>query len=146
MSASDSVQIVLLGQPRGKERPRGTKDGHFYTPEKTRSYEAALKYAAQQVMGDRAPMIGPLGMNMRIIVPIAQSWSKIRQKAAKTGAEMPTKKPDIDNVQKMLDALNLIVWVDDAQIVDTHVVKRYGEKPGLWVDVFRVETGAGVLG
>jgi Holliday junction resolvase RusA-like endonuclease len=141
----ERVQIVLLGQPRGKERPRGTKDGHFYTPEKTRSYEAALKYAAQQVMGDRIPMAGPLRVDMRIIVPIAASWAQKRQAAARFGFEMPTKKPDIDNVQKMLDALNLIVWVDDAQIVDTHVVKRYGDKPGLWVDVYKIELGEGAF-
>lgn len=47
------IEIVLLGAPRGKERPRLTKAGHVYTPEKTRNYEAALKYAAQQAMAGR---------------------------------------------------------------------------------------------
>lgn len=129
------IEIVLLGAPRGKERPRGTKDGHFYTPEKTRNYEAALKYAAAEVMGAKAPLDGPLHVDLRIVVPIAPSWPKKRQEAARAGREWPTKKPDLDNVMKMLDALNLVVWVDDSQIVTTNIDKRYGEKPGLWVTV-----------
>ena len=51
------IEIVLLGQPRGKERPRLTKAGHVYTPEKTRDYEAALKFAACQAMAGRAPYV-----------------------------------------------------------------------------------------
>lgn len=133
------IEIVLLGAPRGKERPRGTKDGHFYTPEKTRSYEAALKYAAVEVMGDRAPLTGPLDVTLDIVMPITASWPKKRQRAAREGTEWPTKKPDMDNVMKMLDALNLVVWVDDSQIVKTRIDKRYGDKPGLWVKVKPIE-------
>lgn len=129
------IEIVLLGAPRGKERPRGTKDGHFYTPQKTRSYEAALKYAAAEVMGDTPPLTGPLQVDLRIVVPITDSWPKKRQQAARSGVELPTKKPDLDNIMKMLDALNLVVWVDDCQIVKTNIEKRYGDKPGLWVSV-----------
>jgi Holliday junction resolvase RusA-like endonuclease len=139
------IEIVLLGAPRGKERPRGTKDGHFYTPEKTRNYEGALKYAAAEVMGSRAPLDGPLHVDLRIVVPIAPSWPKKRQEAARAGREWPTKKPDLDNVMKMLDALNLVVWIDDSQIVTTNIDKRYGEKPGLWVTVRPIE-GEGIFG
>lgn len=133
------IEIVLLGAPRGKERPRGTKEGHFYTPEKTRSYEAALKYAAKEVMGDLAPLSGPLDVDLKIVVPITGSWPQKRQRAAREGTEWPTKKPDMDNIMKMLDALNLVVWVDDSQIVKTSMEKRYGDKPGLWVTVKPIE-------
>jgi len=132
------IEIVLLGAPRGKERPRLTKAGHAYTPEKTRNYEAALKYAAEQVMGDRPPLTGPLKINIRAVMPIAQSWPKKRQEAARSGTERPTKTPDWENVAKMIDALNLVVWVDDSQIVDGAVQKFYGDKPGLWIKVEQV--------
>ena len=49
--------------------------------------------------------------------------------AAMAGKVFPTKKPDLDNCAKMLDALNLVVWTDDAQIVDMHVRKVYHENP-----------------
>lgn len=129
------IEIVLLGTPRGKERPRLTKSGHVYTPEKTRNYEAALKYAAQQAMGDRPPLDGPLTMSMSVVVPIPQSWPKKRQEAARSGLEWPTKKPDGDNFLKMKDALNLVVWIDDSQIVREYVEKKYGDKPGMTIRV-----------
>lgn len=139
------IDIVLLGAPRGKERPRGTKDGHFYTPEKTRNYEAALKYAAGEVMGDRPPLDGPLHVDLSIVVPIAISWPRKRQEAARAGQEWPTKKPDLDNVMKMLDALNLVVWIDDSQIVTTNIRKRYGDKPGLWISVKPINAQEGIF-
>lgn len=130
-----AIEIVLLGAPRGKERPRMTRAGHVYTPEKTRDYEAALKYAAKQAMGERPPLEGPLELRMKVVVPIAQSWSKKRQAAARDGTEWPTKKPDLDNFMKTIDACNLIVWVDDSQIVKTNIEKRYGDKPGMTIQV-----------
>ena len=40
------VEIELSGQPVGKGRPRFTKTGHAYTPEKTKEYERRLHAAA----------------------------------------------------------------------------------------------------
>lgn len=139
------IEIVVLGEPIAKGRPRFTKEGRAYTPARTRSFEAILRYAAEQVMGDRRPLEGPLAVEMEIVMPIAQSWPKKRQKAAREGRERPTKKPDWDNFGKVVDACNLVVWIDDGQIVDGRVVKRYGDKPGMWIRVWPVET-EGVFG
>lgn len=133
------IEIVLLGSPRGKERPRLTKSGHVYTPEKTRNYEGALKFAGQQVMGDNPPLTGALEIDIMIRVPISPSWPKKRQEAARSGLERPTKKPDFDNYAKVCDALNLVVWVDDSQIVDGRVRKFYSDKPGMWITVRPVQ-------
>ena len=129
------IEIVLLGAPRGKERPRGTKDGQFYTPDKTRNYEAALKLAAGQVMGERPLLEGPLELDIIIRRPIPRSWSKKRQAAARSGVLRPTSKPDFDNYAKTVDALNLIVWIDDSQVVDGRVRKFYSDKPGMFITV-----------
>ncbi|MEC5291547.1 MULTISPECIES: RusA family crossover junction endodeoxyribonuclease [unclassified Aurantimonas] len=139
--SEEPIEIILLGQPRGKGRPRVAEAGHVYTPVSTRDYEAWLKFGAQEVMGDRPPLAGPLRVDLRIVVPIARSWPKKRQEAARAGTEFPTKKPDLDNIMKMLDALNLVAFVDDAQIVETKIEKIYGDKPGLWVTVTPIETG-----
>ena len=34
------VEIEVSGQPQGKGRPRFTRNGRAYTPDKTREYEA----------------------------------------------------------------------------------------------------------
>lgn len=130
------IEICVLGKPVAKGRPRFNREtGRAYTPAKTASFEAQLKYAALQVMGDRPPLDGPLVLEMDVVVPIAQSWPKKRQDAARTGAEMPTRKPDFDNYQKVVDGLNLVVWLDDGQIVKSIFEKRYGDKPGMWIRV-----------
>lgn len=141
------IEIVVLGVPVAKGRPRFSKaTGHTYTPEKTRNFEAALKYAAEQAMGDRPPLDGPLEMDMRVVVPIAPSWPKKRQAAARECREWPTRKPDFDNFQKCVDALNQVVWVDDGQIVRSGFEKRYGDKPGMWITVRPVLPPEGVFG
>ena len=46
------------------------------------------------------------------------------------GAIKPTKKPDIDNMQKaVLDALNGLAWDDDSQIVKVTAEKEYAVNP-----------------
>ena len=140
------IEIVVLGQPVAKGRPRFSKDGHTYTPEKTRNFEATLKYAAEQVMGDRPPLQGPLRLEMLVVVPITASWTKKRQAACRSGREWPVRKPDFDNYQKVVDALNLVVWIDDGQIVKSQFEKRYGDKPGMWIAVTEVRPEEGIFG
>lgn len=136
------IEIVVLGVPVAKGRPRFSKEtGHVYTPQKTRNYEAALKYAAQQVMGDRPPLLGPLAVEIIVKLPIAPSWPKKRQADALAGADRPTKKPDFDNYAKTVDALNMVVWADDGQIVDATVRKFYSDKPGMWIKVSPIGEG-----
>ena len=130
------IEIVVLGTPVAKGRPRFAKEtGHAYTPDKTRNFEAALKYAAMQAMGDRPPLEGPVKLTMRVVLPVAKSWPKARRALALLNLILPTKKPDFDNYQKTVDALNEVVWLDDGQITDSHFTKRYGDKPGTWIQV-----------
>lgn len=123
----------------GKQRVRATKAGHIYTPERTVNYEAALAYAAQQVMGDRPLFDGPLVVHIEAHMQVAESKPKKWRADALAGRLRPTKKPDWDNVGKMIDALNLVVWTDDAQIVDGRVVKFYSEKPRLVIRVSQLQ-------
>ena len=132
----------MLGVPVAKGRPRFAKaTGHTYTPEKTRNFEAALKYAAEQTMGDRPPLGGPISLEIDVMLPIAMSWPKKQQAAARSGALRPTKKPDFDNYAKVVDALNMVVWLDDGQVVDARVRKRYSDKPGMWIRVSQLDEG-----
>lgn len=46
-----------------------------------------------------------------------------------------TKRPDVDNLGKCLDALNGICWHDDAQIVQLTVSKDYGEEDRVDIEI-----------
>ena len=56
------------------------------------------------------------------------------------GHILPTKKPDADNVAKIiLDGLNHIAWDDDTQVVDMMVIKRYSEEPFVAVIIEEID-------
>lgn len=137
------IEIVLAGKPMAKERVRVTRTGHAYTPERTLTYEARLAHAAQIAMAGRAPLEGPLKVEVEIRMPVPVSKPKKWREAALAGQIWPITKPDWDNFGKMLDAFNLIVWIDDGQVVKGGVTKIYHESPAF---IARVTTiGEGVF-
>jgi Holliday junction resolvase RusA-like endonuclease len=132
--------IELAGAPRGKGAGRASViAGHarVYQDAKTRSYEAQLRYAAQQVMADAGPLDGPLSVQITAHLPIPRSMSRRKQVMAAIGQLRPQTKPDCNNVSKCLDSLNGVVWIDDKQIVEEVVRKFYSERPSLHIRVSR---------
>jgi Holliday junction resolvase RusA-like endonuclease len=140
---SEKLVIRIAGEPRGKERPKfrnvRTRDGRefiqTYTGQQTQKFEAHLKLAAQDAMGDRRLFEGPLRVCVFAFRSIPASWSKKAQNEARLRIRRPTTTPDADNLMKMLDALNKVVWVDDSQIVDATIRKFYSDTPELVVTV-----------
>lgn len=131
-----TITILLPGPPQGKARPRFRRDsGHAYTPERTRAYEKALRQEAALAMRGKKIMTGPVEVHVTAFFPVPKSWSKIKQTQALIGSIRPTGKPDVDNILKACDALNGIVFNDDAQIVKATVAKHYSTNPHLAVTV-----------
>jgi Holliday junction resolvase RusA-like endonuclease len=146
------VTFTVPGEPQGKGRPRATiRAGHAatYTPEKTRSYEGVIAVAAQGAMRGRQPFAGACAVDLDILVSVPASWSQRKRAQALNGVLWPTKKPDVDNVEKAIfDAMNGIVWRDDVQVVDVVKRKRYAETPGVRVVVAEIGgamTAAGIF-
>ncbi len=144
---ADSLTITLAGPPMGKERVRFQRaTGRTYTPERTLNFEARLAHAAQQVMGNRPLLEGPLTLIVEAYMPIPASKPRKWRESALTGIERPTKKPDFDNIGKICsDALNLIVYGDDAQIVDGRVIKWFSAAPRTVVTVAPLKQTEGVF-
>ncbi len=138
------VVVEMPGEPRGKGRARFSRaSGVAYTPQPTRNFEAQLKYMAQIAMQGGAFLDGPLKVEVLAAFTIPQSWSAKKKAAAMRGDIRPTGKPDGDNILKSAgDALNAVVWRDDAQIVDARIVKRYSDRPRLRIEVEQIFTGA----
>ena len=129
------VQFTVTGRPLAKGRVRFTKSGHAFTPDRTVGFEGKLALAAQAAMDGRPPAEGPVAVTLEVLLPIPKSWSLKKYVAARDGTLRPTGRPDLDNFAKMLDALNLVVWNDDSQIVELVVFKRYSEAPQLAITV-----------
>ncbi|CAN0620507.1 crossover junction endodeoxyribonuclease RusA [Burkholderia multivorans] len=132
------VEFTVPGKPVAKGRPRFSRQGghvRTFTPEATERYENLVKMAARAAMRDAQPYEGPVRLVVHIGVPIPSSWSMKRQTAAAAGEIGATKKPDADNVVKALkDGMNGVVYVDDGQVVDLWVSKRYARAPGVRIE------------
>lgn len=144
-TAHKPVSFHVPGAVVGKQRPRIGKVGahaRMFTPEKTVIYENLVRmeaYKAMAKVGDLGSVCGPLQVNLLIGVQIPASWSKKKQAQALAGTIYPTSKPDLDNsIKSVFDAMNGVVYKDDAQVVTTVTKKRYREAPGLWVSVFQI--------
>jgi Holliday junction resolvase RusA-like endonuclease len=125
------ITVALDIEPRGKGRPR-FGNGRTFTDAKTVAYETALKFAAMAAMSGRPKMEGALHVHVTANMPIPASWSNGKQQMALQGTVRPTSKPDGDNILKAAtDALNKVVWNDDAQIVEATIVKQYAARPSL---------------
>ncbi len=101
-----------------------------YTPSQMRSEQAAFRVLAAAAMRGAPPFAGPVTMRLIAYYPIPPSWPQKRQLQALAGDVRPTVKPDLGNVVKSVeDALNQIVYRDDAQIVEQSLAKVYGRNP-----------------
>ena len=133
------IEFFVPGAPIGKGRPRAARRGAgvvMFTPEKTAGYEALVAAAASNAMrAEAGPLFtGPLEAVLEMRIPIPASWSKAHKAAALAGIELPTSKPDIDNVAKaILDACNCVVFRDDAQVVMLVATKAFSDEPGVRV-------------
>lgn len=138
------VCFELEGVPVAKGRPRfniiqprsgGRPFAQVYTPAKTRSYESDLSRAAKEAMGTRWPSDKPISLLVHAFMPIPISWSEKDRHAALIGAKAPTTRIDGDNIVKCVgDALNDVAWLDDSQIIDARIIKRYSEIPALRIE------------
>ena len=78
---------------------------------------------------------GPCVLRIDAYFEVPKSKSKRFREAALLDQERPTKKPDADNIVKAIqDALNGLVYKDDAYIVHLACQKFYSDNPR--VEVF----------
>lgn len=127
---SFAIEIIVPGKPQGKGRPKFSRKGRAYTPEATANYEAVLKFASMDAYRG-PPLEGALDVEVHAFMPIPASWSKKKQEAARLGMARPIGKPDGDNIAKMVDACNGVLWKDDGQLTDWLIRKRYSDEPRL---------------
>lgn len=142
-AATETVTICLPGPPRGKGRPRFRvvnvpgKPGFVqtYTDAATRDYENDLRVMAKQAMRGRVMFEGPVLVRVIAKMPVPPSWPAWKQRDAIAQRIRPIGKPDCDNILKVIDSCNEVVWRDDSQIVSAFVSKVYSDAPALEIEV-----------
>lgn len=131
------MKFVVLGEPFGKQRPRYTKFGRAYTPKETVNYESLVKVAYMDQIGmDAIISEGNVYVEINAYFKIPKNTSKKKTESMIKGYIRPTKKPDVDNIAKIiLDALNGVAYSDDTQVVEIIVTKSYSETPRVEITI-----------
>ena len=136
----DSIRFSIPGPPRGKGQTRLSKGGFEFTPENTLDYENRVKKVCIEKCEQRqANYAGQVAVDITAFYPIPASYTKKKQEQIRDGAR-PIKKPDLDNIAKIiLDALNHVAWQDDKQVVCMILTKNYAAVPCVSVGVHYLE-------
>ncbi len=132
------IRVEIKGEPVGKARPR-VCNGHAFTPQKTADYEEYVKLCFKAQNKADCCLTGAVSIGIRAYFSVPKSDSKEIFNKKILGKIKPTKKPDIDNVVKIiLDALNGLAFEDDKQVVELDVKKAYSLNPRVEVTVSEV--------
>ena len=125
------MELVIYGEPIPQGRPRFTKTGHTYDPQRSRNYKQLVRFWVTQYLKKIPgwkPFENALCVDLTFYMGIPSSWSKQKRVGASQGQIRPTSKKlgDLDNMCKSVtDAVNGLLWVDDAIITDLSARKRY---------------------
>ena len=137
---SKIIKFEILGEPKGKGRPKFSRQGKFvktYTPETTVNYENWVKICFQEAKQEK--LSGQLQAVISCYFNTPNGYSKKKKEQALNGDIRPTKKPDIDNIAKIiLDSLNGLAYEDDKDIVDCKIEKWFGEESKVIVEIQEV--------
>lgn len=139
------MEFQVLGTPVGKHRPRfSTVHGYAQAIKQKEDvyYENLVKLCFSQAKPEGYDLYEkPLKVEIRAFFDIPKAFSKKRTKEALEGCISPLKKPDADNIAKIIcDALNGVAYKDDVQIVELVVRKCYAEMPSVSVIVEEFRT------
>lgn len=142
-----TVAFVIPYEPMGKERPRAYScHGHtqVYTPYKTREYEQMIRdIYALQVGHKRFPDDAEILLEIIACFSVPKSANKEKRHLMISGDILPKKKPDYDNIAKIItDALNGVAYKDDSQIVWADIRKKYAKNPCVYVTLTSIDRSA----
>lgn len=130
-------EFEVPGKITGKGRPRvNTQTAIAYTPTKTREYEELVKQYFILKYRRINPLEGRIKIQIKAYMGIPKNTTKKQKEEMLENIISPTKKPDIDNIAKViLDALNKLAFKDDNQITKLEIEKLYAEEEKIYVKI-----------
>lgn len=130
-------EFEIPGPVTGKGRPRiNTYTCRAYTPNKTKEYEELAKQYFVLKYPRHIPIEGRVKVSIIAYFKIPKGTNKKNEELMLSGNISPTKKPDIDNIEKIvLDAMNSLAFKDDNQITKLEIEKVYSEEEKVYVKI-----------
>lgn len=135
-----ALEFTVLGrpQPAGSKRAFAVRRGGALTgkvavvedAKRSRPWQALVKAAAHDAIGEHDPLAGPLYLEVTFYIarPAGHYGTGRNAGTVKAGSpRWPAVRPDATKLLRGLeDALTGLAWRDDAQIVVQLARKRYG--------------------
>lgn len=139
MSGTETIKLTVLGEPLAQKRHRhASRDRNgrplpfVMTYDPSEKDKQSLREVVQSKAPDK-PLQGPLRVDLYLYYARLKGHYGTGKNAGKVKDSAPLwkiTKPDRDNADKIvLDSLNKIFWIDDAQVCDGRILKQYSEKP-----------------
>ena len=124
------IRFTVPGEPRHWRAPMVTRRGISYSPKAQKQAQTDVRWAAQIEMDGRPPLDGPVSVEITAYRSKGRPKTKIGRERAERGLIAPITRPDASNYAKLTeDALSGVVYLDDSQVVDLTVRKRYSSQP-----------------
>lgn len=116
--------FTVPGPPVPKGRPRMTRRGRVYTPQKTLDYENKVLVAALQARCPR--FTGPVSIELQVYLPTRR-------------------RSDLDNYIKVIDGLQPTIIPDDSLVIHIVAEKFYDKECPRMVVCIRGHSGNGLF-
>lgn len=130
-------EFEIPGKIIGKGRPRlNSYTGAVYTPTRTKDYENLVMQYFMIKYPKFKQLEGRVSVEIVANFEVPKSTKKQDKILMLENKINPIKKPDIDNIVKIiLDAMNEIAFKDDTQITKLNVEKKYSEAESVLVKI-----------
>lgn len=130
-------EFEVPGKVIGKGRPRlNSYTGVVYTPTRTKDYESLVEQYFLLKYPRFKALEGRIKVNIIAYFAIPKTTKKSDINEMLENNISPTKKPDIDNIVKVvLDSMNKFAFKDDNQITKLEVEKKYAQEDKVYVKI-----------
>ena len=130
-------EFEVPGKIIGKGRPRlNSYTGQVYTPTRTKDYENLIIQYFMLKYPRFKPFESRVSVEITANFEVPKSTKKSDKELMLENKINPLKKPDIDNIVKIiLDAMNECAFKDDTQITKLAVEKKYAQEESIYVKI-----------
>lgn len=121
LSSSAQITVIIPGKPFSWKRARRNGKRYFHDKPSTDERER-VQAAFHDVVCHEQPLV--------VVIAACYALPQQYHRKREPGIErVKSTRPDVDNIAKFyLDALNGVLFVDDAQVVKLVASKRYGSQ------------------
>lgn len=130
------MKLTIFGIPVPKNSQKMTRSGIVYqTPKVKQEAQNIRAQVLGQIPESHNLIESPIKAQVQFVFPLPKSMTKLELRARAAQENWyKGKKPDLDNLLKNLwDAMEGVVFLNDAQIVEIQAKKIYGKIPRIEV-------------